>query len=81
MDNLKIYLVSQAGFIPQTDLSAITAKLLLAPDFATLKLFWDSFANSTCNWSIGCIIEWLLLSINLKSIVFTGEVNVGIYET
>lgn len=45
MDNLKIYLVSQAVFTTQTDLSATTAKLLLAPDFATLKIFWDSFAR------------------------------------
>lgn len=45
MDYLKIYLASQAGFTTQTDLSAATAKLLLAPDFATLKLFWDRFAR------------------------------------
>lgn len=45
MDYLKIYLACPAGFTTQTDLSAATAKLLLAPDFATLKLFWDRFAR------------------------------------
>jgi len=38
MDYLKIYLASQAGFTAPADLSAATAKLLLASDFATLKL-------------------------------------------
>lgn len=37
--------------------------------------------DNTCKWPIACIIERLLLSINPKSIVFTGELNVDIYET
>lgn len=54
MDNLKIYLVSQAGFTTQTDLSATTAKLLLGPDFSTLKLFWDSFVRQNLQ-----VVYWL----------------------
>ena len=37
--------------------------------------------DSRYRWSNGCIIDRLPLSINLKIVVFTGELNVDVYET
>jgi len=45
MNYLKIYFALQAGFTAWADLSATTAKLLLASDFTILQLLWYTYGR------------------------------------